>query len=182
MVAHHLFCESAHDMPVGSEELPPQWGVALETSHVGVKMLITAVVASLFCRTCRAYFSGVHVPHSTWSAFARTQMGWATATGDTRPACVRSQAILSVIYGRRERAVLQSFFDKMTRLRMNHSHIRPGGVAADLPDGWRDDVKVICEMIQSDGRVRRPRPARGYTPSRPALIRHTRPRQRSSER
>ena len=44
--------------------------------------------------------------------------------------------------------MLLSFFEKMTRLRMNHSHIRPGGVAADLPDGWRDDVKVICEMIQ----------------------------------
>ena len=70
MVAHHLFCELVHELSVGSEELPPQWGVALETSYVGVKMLITAVVASLSCRTCLACFSGVHVPHLTWSAFA----------------------------------------------------------------------------------------------------------------
>ncbi len=30
---------------------------------------------------------------------------------------------------------------------MNHNYIRPGGVAADLPDGWRDDVAAICETI-----------------------------------
>ena len=36
---------------------------------------------------------------------------------------------------------------RSTGLRMNHNYIRPGGVAADLPDGWRDDVEVICETI-----------------------------------
>jgi NADH-quinone oxidoreductase subunit D len=30
---------------------------------------------------------------------------------------------------------------------MNHNYFRPGGVAADLPDGWRDDVLAICEAI-----------------------------------
>ena len=30
---------------------------------------------------------------------------------------------------------------------MNHNYIRPGGVAADLPDGWRDDVLALCEAI-----------------------------------
>jgi NADH-quinone oxidoreductase subunit D len=30
---------------------------------------------------------------------------------------------------------------------MNHNYFRPGGVAADLPDGWRDDVLALCEMI-----------------------------------
>ena len=39
------------------------------------------------------------------------------------------------------------FFEKVTGLRMNHNYIRPGGVAADLPDGWRDDVAAICEAI-----------------------------------
>ena len=30
---------------------------------------------------------------------------------------------------------------------MNHNYIRPGGVAADLPDGWRDDVNAICDTV-----------------------------------
>lgn len=175
MVSHHLFCELVDELPVGSEELPPQRGVALETSYVGVKMLITAVVAGLSCRTCLACFSGVHVPHLTWSAFAGTQAG-ATATGDTPPACVRSQAISSVIYGWRERAVLLSFFERMTRLRINHSHIRPGGVAADLPDGWRDDVKVICEMIQIGWTSTTTSSSSGIHPTKSRSNKHTRRR------
>ena len=45
-----------------------------------------------------------------------------------------------MIYGFREREMVLSFFEKTTGLRMNHNYIRPGGVAADLPDGWEDDV------------------------------------------
>lgn len=30
---------------------------------------------------------------------------------------------------------------------MNHNFIRPGGVAADLPPGWRDDALTILEML-----------------------------------
>ena len=30
---------------------------------------------------------------------------------------------------------------------MNLNYVRPGGVAADLPDGWQDDVLVICDTI-----------------------------------
>jgi NADH-quinone oxidoreductase subunit D len=30
---------------------------------------------------------------------------------------------------------------------MNHNFIRPGGLAADLPPGWRDDVLDILEML-----------------------------------
>jgi NADH-quinone oxidoreductase subunit D len=30
---------------------------------------------------------------------------------------------------------------------MNHNYIRPGGVAADLPDGWRDDVLDILDVL-----------------------------------
>jgi NADH-quinone oxidoreductase subunit D len=40
-----------------------------------------------------------------------------------------------------------TFFEKATGLRMNHNYIRPGGVAADLPDGWEDDIAIICETI-----------------------------------
>ncbi len=52
-----------------------------------------------------------------------------------------------MIYGFREREMVLAFFEKTTGLRMNHNYIRPGGVAADLPDGWEDDVEVICETI-----------------------------------
>ncbi len=52
-----------------------------------------------------------------------------------------------MIYGFREREMVLSFFEKTTGLRMNHNYIRPGGVAADLPDGWEDDVSVICETV-----------------------------------
>jgi NADH-quinone oxidoreductase subunit D len=52
-----------------------------------------------------------------------------------------------MIYGFREREMVLSFFEKTTGLRMNHNYVRPGGVAADLPDGWEDDVSVICETI-----------------------------------
>jgi NADH-quinone oxidoreductase subunit D len=52
-----------------------------------------------------------------------------------------------MIYGFREREMVLTFFEKTTGLRMNTNYIRPGGVAADLPDGWQDDVEVICETI-----------------------------------
>ncbi len=52
-----------------------------------------------------------------------------------------------MIYGFREREMVLTFFEKATGLRMNHNYIRPGGVAADLPDGWEDDVEVICETV-----------------------------------
>jgi NADH-quinone oxidoreductase subunit D len=52
-----------------------------------------------------------------------------------------------MIYGFREREMVLTFFEKTTGLRMNTNYIRPGGVAADLPDGWEDDVDVICETV-----------------------------------
>jgi NADH-quinone oxidoreductase subunit D len=52
-----------------------------------------------------------------------------------------------MIFGFRERELILAFFEKTTGLRMNHNYIRPGGVAADLPDGWEDDVEVICDTI-----------------------------------
>ena len=51
------------------------------------------------------------------------------------------------IHGIRERETILSFFEKTTGLRMNNDYIRPGGVAADLPDGWEDDVAAICDTI-----------------------------------
>jgi NADH-quinone oxidoreductase subunit D len=52
-----------------------------------------------------------------------------------------------MIYGFREREMILAFFEKTTGQRMNHNFIRPGGVAADLPDGWEDDITIICETI-----------------------------------
>jgi len=52
-----------------------------------------------------------------------------------------------MIFGFREREMVLAFFEKTTGLRMNHNFIRPGGIAADLPDGWEDDVELICDNI-----------------------------------
>jgi NADH-quinone oxidoreductase subunit D len=56
-------------------------------------------------------------------------------------------AVGMMIYGWREREELLRFLEKVTGLRMNHNYIRPGGVAVDLPDGWRDDVLRILEIL-----------------------------------
>src|SRR5581483_2572541 len=56
-------------------------------------------------------------------------------------------AVSMMLYGWREREIVLAFFEKVTGLRMNHNYIRPGGVAADLPDGWREDVLAICDAI-----------------------------------
>jgi NADH-quinone oxidoreductase subunit D len=52
-------------------------------------------------------------------------------------------ALSMMIYGFRERESILSFFEKNTGLRMNHNFIRPGGTAADLAPGWKDDVAAI---------------------------------------
>jgi NADH-quinone oxidoreductase subunit D len=54
-----------------------------------------------------------------------------------------------MIFGFREREMVLGFFEKTTGLRMNHNFIRPGGTAADLPDGWEDDVNVIIDTIDA---------------------------------
>jgi len=52
-----------------------------------------------------------------------------------------------MIYGFRERELILAFFEKTAGLRLNLNYVRPGGVAADLPDGWEDDVLVICDTV-----------------------------------
>jgi NADH-quinone oxidoreductase subunit D len=56
-------------------------------------------------------------------------------------------AVSMMMYGFREREQILAFFEKTTGLRMNHNFIRPGGVAADLPPGWKDDVADILEEL-----------------------------------
>ena len=56
-------------------------------------------------------------------------------------------ALSMMIYGFREREAILAFFEKNTGLRMNHNFIRPGGTAADLAPGWKDDVAAILEEL-----------------------------------
>ncbi len=56
-------------------------------------------------------------------------------------------ATTMMIFGFRERELVLAFFEKTAGLRLNLNYVRPGGVAADLPDGWEDDVQVICDTI-----------------------------------
>ena len=56
-------------------------------------------------------------------------------------------AVSMMLYGWREREEVLRFLEKVTGLRMNHNYIRPGGVAADLPDGWRDDLRSILDAL-----------------------------------
>jgi len=52
-----------------------------------------------------------------------------------------------MIYGLRERELILAFYEKTAGLRMNLNYVRPGGVAADLPDGWEDDIALLCDSI-----------------------------------
>jgi NADH-quinone oxidoreductase subunit D len=56
-------------------------------------------------------------------------------------------AVGMMIYGWREREEGLRLLEKITGLRMNHNFIRPGGVAADLPDGWRDDILHLLDYL-----------------------------------
>jgi NADH-quinone oxidoreductase subunit D len=56
-------------------------------------------------------------------------------------------AVSMMIYGWREREEVLRFMQSVTGLRMNHNYVRPGGVAADLPAGWRDGVLRLLDLI-----------------------------------
>jgi len=56
-------------------------------------------------------------------------------------------AVSMMIYGWREREESLRLLETITGLRMNHNYIRPGGVAADLPDGWRDEVLTLIDTL-----------------------------------
>jgi NADH-quinone oxidoreductase subunit D len=56
-------------------------------------------------------------------------------------------ALSMMLYGFRDRERILAFFEKTTGLRMNHNYIRPGGVAADLPPDWQDDIEFILDKV-----------------------------------
>jgi NADH-quinone oxidoreductase subunit D len=56
-------------------------------------------------------------------------------------------AVSMMLYGWRDREEGLRTLEMITGLRMNHNYIRPGGVAADLPDGWRDQVLKFLDGV-----------------------------------
>ncbi|MEN8235109.1 MAG: NADH dehydrogenase (quinone) subunit D [Actinomycetota bacterium] len=58
-------------------------------------------------------------------------------------------ALSMMIYGFREREAVLAFYEKVTGLRMNHNYIRPGGLAADLPPGWEEDVDGVLDTVRA---------------------------------
>jgi NADH-quinone oxidoreductase subunit D len=87
-------------------------------------------------------------PRATWIRMLMSELNrisshvtWAATNG------MDLASTTMMIFGFRERDLVLQFFEKTTGLRMNHNYIRPGGVAADLPDGWEDDVEVVIDTI-----------------------------------
>ena len=58
-------------------------------------------------------------------------------------------AVSMMLYGWREREEVLRLFELVTGLRMNHNYIRPGGVAADLPDGWQEATLDVCDLVEA---------------------------------
>jgi len=56
-------------------------------------------------------------------------------------------AVSMMLYGWREREEVLRFLEMVSGLRMNHNYIRVGGVATDLPDGWRDAALRLLEPL-----------------------------------
>ena len=56
-------------------------------------------------------------------------------------------AVSMMLYGWRDREEGLRVLELITGLRMNHNYIRPGGVAADLPDGWRDAILTFIDAV-----------------------------------
>jgi NADH-quinone oxidoreductase subunit D len=56
-------------------------------------------------------------------------------------------AISIMLYGFRERERILDIFEMITGLRMNHSYIRVGGLAMDLPDGAEERVREYLKEL-----------------------------------
>lgn len=56
-------------------------------------------------------------------------------------------AVSMMLYGWRDREEVLRLLEFITGLRMNHNFIRPGGVAADLPDDWQANVLEVCKLV-----------------------------------
>ncbi|HVJ97258.1 MAG TPA: NADH dehydrogenase (quinone) subunit D [Acidimicrobiia bacterium] len=58
-------------------------------------------------------------------------------------------AVSMMLYGWREREEVLRIFEYITGLRMNCNYIRPGGVVADLPDGWEQKILDMCDTVEA---------------------------------
>jgi NADH-quinone oxidoreductase subunit D len=56
-------------------------------------------------------------------------------------------AMSAMFFGFRERELILSVFETITGLRMNHAYIRPGGLAADLPDEAVPQLRDLMELL-----------------------------------
>lgn len=56
-------------------------------------------------------------------------------------------AMSAMFYGFREREEILRVFESITGLRMNHAYIRPGGLAADLPDDALAQVRGLLDLL-----------------------------------
>ncbi|WP_124711639.1 NADH dehydrogenase (quinone) subunit D [Mycolicibacterium nivoides] len=56
-------------------------------------------------------------------------------------------AMSAMFYGFREREEILQVFELITGLRMNHAYIRPGGLAADLPDDAVSQVRALIDAM-----------------------------------
>jgi len=57
-------------------------------------------------------------------------------------------AVSMMLYGWREREETLRVLEVITGLRMNHNFVRPGGIAADLPDGWQLACLELCDLVE----------------------------------
>jgi NADH-quinone oxidoreductase subunit D len=56
-------------------------------------------------------------------------------------------AMSAMFFGFREREEILTVFEAITGLRMNHAYIRPGGLAADLPEDGLDRVQHLLDIL-----------------------------------
>ncbi|MCX2715545.1 NADH dehydrogenase (quinone) subunit D [Mycolicibacterium sp. J2] len=61
-------------------------------------------------------------------------------------------AMSAMFFGFRERELILTMFETITGLRMNHAYIRPGGLAADLPDEAMPQLRELVRILP--GRLR----------------------------
>ena len=58
-------------------------------------------------------------------------------------------ALTGMTAGFREREEVLHLLEYLTGLRMNHAFIRPGGLAQDFPEGWREKVTEFIKLMRS---------------------------------
>lgn len=58
-------------------------------------------------------------------------------------------ALTGMTAGFREREEVLHLLEYLTGLRMNHAYIRPGGLAQDLPEDWKEKVTDFVKVMKS---------------------------------